>query len=38
MSMGETQLAVTDSAGELVNELKKLGEEGGRYASGLADP
>ena len=37
MSMGETQLAVTDSAGELVNELKKLGEEGGRYASGLAD-
>ena len=37
MSMGETEMAVVDSAGALVAELKKLGEEGGQFASGLAD-
>jgi hypothetical protein len=36
-SMGSTQLSVSNSAEELVNSLKSLGEEGGAYASGLAD-
>jgi phage-related protein len=36
-SMGSTQIAVSESAEAMVNELKALGEDGGRYASGLAD-
>ncbi len=36
-SMGSTQLSVSNSAEELVNSLKTLGEEGGAYATGLAD-
>ena len=36
-SMGSTQLSVSNSAEELVTSLKSLGEEGGAYASGLAD-
>ena len=36
-SMGSTQLSVSNSAEELVNSLKSLGEEGGAYATGLAD-
>lgn len=36
-SMGSTQLSVSNSAEELVKSLKSLGEEGGAYASGLAD-
>lgn len=36
-SMGSTQIAVSESAEAMVNELKKLGEDGGQYATGLAD-
>ena len=36
-SMGSTQLSVSNSAEEMVKSLKALGEDGGQYASGLAD-
>ena len=34
-SMGDTQIAVSASASDLMNSLRTLGEEGGRYADGL---
>lgn len=36
-SMGDTQVAASGSAKELMESLKSLGEEGGRYASGISD-
>lgn len=36
-SMGDTQVAASGSAKQLMEDLKSLGEEGGRYATGLAD-
>ena len=35
--MGSTQIGVSDSAEGIIDVFKKLGEEGGRYATGLAD-
>lgn len=36
-SMGDTQVAASGSAKELMESLKSLGEEGGRYATGISD-
>ena len=36
-SMGDTQVAASGSAKELMESLKSLGQEGGRYATGLSD-
>ena len=36
-SMGDTTVAASGSAKELMESLKSLGEEGGRYATGIAD-
>lgn len=36
-SMGDTQVAASGSAKQLMEDLKSLGEEGGRYATGLED-
>ena len=35
--MGSTQIGVSDSAEGIIEIFKKLGAEGGRYATGLAD-
>ena len=36
-SMGDMEVAASSSATELMNSLRSLGEEGGRYATGLSD-
>lgn len=36
-SMGDTEVAVAGSASSLVQQLRKLGEEGGAYAEGIAN-
>ena len=36
-SMGDTQVAASGSAKDLMESLKSLGQEGGRYATGIAD-
>lgn len=36
-SMGDTEVAVSQSASGMIQQLRKLGEEGGAYATGMED-